>query len=148
MIFLSVPLVVLFGMLGGQVNKLFRPIGITLTLIATYLLTGHLSTWWICLPTLTYGLVLSFGYGENSKLMKWLKSDEVVRIVFSFMCCVPVWIVIALTNNYLSALGAFAIVGAFQIRMGSWGKIGKYDILPEDLFRYLAIGGAMTWALG
>lgn len=145
MIFLCVPLCIVFGMLGGQINKLFRPIGITLSIIGIYLVF-HNHPWWVCLPTLIYGGWLSMGYGENSKLMKWFKSDEIVRIVFSLICCVPPVLCSVFTHLW-SMWSIVLILVAFQVRMGSWGKVFGKDILPEDIFRWGAVGLSMSISL-
>lgn len=146
MIFLSILLVVIFWMLGGQLNKLFRPIGVPLSIIGIYLLWHNHSIWCI-LPTLLYGFELTLGYGENSKLMKWLHKEETIRTVYSFMCSLPVVIICALTHNWFSVISIIGIIIAFHLDLGSWGKIGKYDILPDDLFRGLSIGLAISFAL-
>lgn len=146
MIFLSIPLVTLFGMLGGQLNKLFRPIGIPLAIIGAYFI--HPNHEWFCiLPTLLYGVILTIGYGENSKLFKLFNDDEMTMDVYSILCCIPLIITFLLTKNLTSAFGILIVLGAFQIRLGSIGKIGKYDILWNDFFRWGAVGIAMAWAL-
>lgn len=131
MIFFSIPLVVLFYMLGGQINKLFRPIGVSLSM---YLLSLHHPL--IALPVLLYGGLLLIGYGENSKLMKWLKSEQAVRIVIGLLVSIPVLIITFITRKWIiGGLGIVAIVACSCIRLGAWGKIGKYDILPVDIIR-------------
>lgn len=146
MIFLSVPLVVLFYMLGGQINKLFRPIGVPLTFVGLYWLF-YRETWMISLPCLLYGVILTQGYGVNSKLMKWLKSEQAVRIVLGIMVATPIPIVVALTHNWMALFGFPVIVACSCIRLGSWGKIWNYDILPVDIIRGLVLGLSMSWAL-
>lgn len=146
MIFLIVPLVTILWMVAGQINKLFRPIGIPLSTIGVYCLLVN-GVWWYCLPSLLYGFELTNGYGDNSKLMKWLKNDETVRIVYSVMCCLPVMITIAMTQNWSSSFSLLLILLAFQLRLGSWGKLGKYDILADDFFRGISIGLAISLAL-
>lgn len=146
MIFLSVPLVILFYMLGGQINKLFRPIGVPLSIAALYLLHPTHPKWFV-LPIMLYGVILTLGYGQDSKLMKWLKSEQLVRIVLGILVSIPVALTILLTRQWLASIGIVAIVGCSCIRLGSWGKIGKYDILPVDIFRGLAVGLAMSMAL-
>ncbi len=146
MIFLCVPLVILFYMLGGQINKLFRPIGVPLSIFGMYW-AFYPSTVLVALPSLLYGFFLTQGYGVNSRLMKWLKSEQKVRIVLGLMVSIPVVLTVLLTHNWLALLGVPAIVGCSCIRMGSWGKIGKYDILPVDIIRGLVVGLFMSWAL-
>lgn len=146
MIFLCIPLCILFGMLGGQINKLFRPIGISLSIFLIYLI-WHNHSWLYGLPSLLYGLELTLGYGENSLFMKWFKNDENIRDFYSFICCIPVIISMVLTKNIFSVFGILLIIISFQLRLGSFGKIGKYDILPEDIFRWGSVGLAMSLAL-
>lgn len=146
MIFLSCIPIALFWCLGGQINKLFKPIGVTLSLIGCFFLFAH-KPWWCVLPSLLYAGELTLGYGEDGKLMKWLQNDELVRIVFSLLCCIPVCFTIALTQNYYAFFSLLLILGAFQLKLGSWGKIGKYDILPDDISRGTSIAIAMSCAL-
>jgi len=133
-------------MLGGQINKLFRPIGMTISIALAYLI-WHNHPWWCVLPVLLYAIDLDLGYGPNSKLFKWLKDDELVRDVYGVLCAIPVFLTCALTQKWFSMFGCLGVIVAYQLREGSWGRIGKYDILPDDLFRGLAIGLAMSWAL-
>lgn len=132
--------------MGGQINKIIRPIAIPLTIVSVYGI-WHNHPWYCVLPALLYGFILTIGYGEGSKLMKLLKSDELVRDFYSALCAVPVFITCVLTQKWFSMFGCVGVVIAFQLREGSWGKIGKYDILPDDLFRGLALGLAVSWAL-
>lgn len=146
MIFLSVPLVVIFYMLGGQINKLFRPIGVPLSIIGIYLLTeNHVLI--NCLPILWYAFTLTLGYGENSKLGKWLKSEQKVRIVLGLSSSIPIIILAIMNSNYITLLCVPAIVAVECIRMGRWGHIGNFDILPVDIFRGLIVGLACSWSL-
>lgn len=146
MIFLCIPLVVLFFMLGGQINKLFRPIGVSLSIISIYLIWHNHSPYY-CIPTLAYAVILSLGYGENSKLMKWIDNEQLIRIFLGLMNCLPITIISLFTNNWMSLIFIPIIVAVECIRMGSWGKIGKYDILPVDIFRGLALSIAISFAL-
>lgn len=146
MIFLCVPLVVLAYMLGGQLNKLWRPIGVPISIMAVYLI-WHNHAIWTAMPALLYAFILTLGYGKNSKLMKWLKSEQMVRIVLGCLVALPVLITVLLTGNWLALLGIPLIVGVSCIRMGDWGSIEHFDILPVDIFRGLAVGLAMGAAL-
>lgn len=146
MIFWCIPLIVLFEVLGGQISKLFRPIGIPLSLAIVYAI-WHNHPFSYIWPSLIYAIVLNLGYGENSKLYKWLGSEQMVRIVYGCLLGLPVVITSALTMNWLALLGFPLIVAACCIRLGSWGKIGRFDILPVDILRGLAIGLAMSFAL-
>lgn len=146
MIFLLAPMVSILWALGGQINKLIRPIGIPLLTVLFYII-HHNHPWWCVLPVFLYGGILTIGYGEDSKLMKLLGNDELVRDVYSIICCIPITLMILLTGNLLALIGILLILGAFQIRLGSLGRIGKCDILPEDLIRGFIIGLAISLAL-
>lgn len=146
MIFLSIPLCVLFYCLGGQINKLFRPIGVPLSIIVTYLLWHNHSVWYF-IPSLWYAFTLTLGYGENSKLMRYFKDEQIVRIVLGISSALPVLITLVMTKNYFALIGFPIIVGVECLRLGSWGKIGKYDILPVDILRGLAVGLGISLAL-
>lgn len=146
MIFLCIPAVVLFFMLGGQIQKLFRPIGITLSIATMYLICTKDAPLFV-IPTLLYGGILTIGYGENSKLMKWLKTEQKVRIIYGILLALPVILSISLTQRWEALLSIPFVVASNMLRIGSIGKIGKYDILPTDIVRGLAVGLAMSWAL-
>lgn len=146
MIFLCIPLVVLFYMLGGQINKLFRPIGVPLSIFGIYFI-AHNHSLWMGIPVLLYSGILTLGYGVNSKLMKWFKSEQLVRILLGLLISLPVLITILLTHNWISLFGIPLIVGCSCIRLGGWGKIGSFEILPVDIFRGLSLGIAISLAL-
>ncbi len=146
MIFLIVPFCILFSVLGGQINKLFRPIGITLTILFVYAI-WHNHSLWCVFPVLLYGVIYTLGYGDNSKLMKWLKSEQLVRIVLGLLISIPIVICSVLTTNWLVIFSVPFIVAVECIRMGSWGKIGKFDVLPVDILRGIALGLGISFAL-
>ncbi len=144
-IFFCVPFIVLFFMLGGQINKLFRPIGVTLSILITYLFSYHVE--WAFVPSLWYAFTLTLGYGEDSKLMKWLKSEQKVRIVLGLSSALPILLTVGLTHNFLALCMIPVIVAVECIRMGKWFSIGKFDVLPVDIFRGLVLGLGMSLAL-
>lgn len=146
MIFWCVPLVVLAFMAGGQFNKLFRPICVPFSIIVVYWLF-YPDTVLVTLPVLLYGFLLTLGYGVNSRLMKWLRSEQAVRIVYGVLIAIPVLILSVITTNWAAILWVPVIVANSCIRMGSWGKIGKYDILPVDIIRGATLGLAVSCAL-
>lgn len=137
-------------MLGGQINKLFRPIGVPLSIAGLYLLHHNHSVWFIT-PTLLYGLILTIGYGVNSRLMKWLQDEQLVRIVIGIYCGMPILLTSALTENWFALLGFPLVVGCSCIRLGKWGTVklfGKdFDILPVDIFRGLAVSISISCSL-
>lgn len=146
MIFWCVPLVILYFCLGGQIHKLFRPIGVPLSILSVYW-AFYPDTVLVTLPVLLYGFLLTLGYGVNSRLMKWLRSEQAVRIVYGVLISIPVLILSVITTNWAAILWVPVIVANSCIRMGSWGKIGKYDILPVDIIRGATLGLAVSCAL-
>ncbi len=146
MIWLIVPLIVAAWCVAGQQNKVLRPILVPIIGFAGALLFGAYS-WWTGLPILLYGIILTIGYGEHSKLMQWLKNETLVRLVFSLLCCIPILLLTWLTWQPYKILICFGILGAFQIRGGSIGHIGKYDILLVDILRATAISSAIAWCV-
>jgi len=127
------------GMVGGQSFKFARRYGIP-TFALTIKSFGQTKskkrkTWLLFL--LLISPLLSLGYGENSKLMKWIGSDWLVRIVYGFLLGLPflVW------NIWYAPI---VLACAWSVRAGSLGtfKIGKksYDILVEDMVRYFSLG--------
>lgn len=150
MVFYSVPLSVIFFVLGGQINKLFRPIGVTLSILGCYLLKPNHSPF-LVLPVLWYAWVLTLGYGENSRLMKIFKTEQKVRIVLGLLNSVPIMILTVLTFKWWLLFFVPAIVAVECIRLGSWGSFmlfgKKFDILPVDIFRGLILSIANSCAL-
>lgn len=146
MIFWCVPLVIIYFMLGGQWNKLFRPIGVPISIIAVYLvLPNH--QWWCMLPVLWYGFSLTIGYGIDSKLMKWLKNEQAVRITIGILNSIPIPLIILMTMNWFAIMWVPIIIANSCLRLGSWGKVGDFDILPVDILRGLTIGLAISFSL-
>lgn len=137
MIFLSIPLVVVFFMLGGQLNKLFRPIGVPLSLLGCSCCKLE------ALPVLWYAFSLTLGYGVDSKLMKVLKSEQKVRIVSGLLNAVPVAVITSITHQWWDLIGIPLIVGVWCIRLGKWGSINSFDILPVDILRGAALSAAI-----
>ena len=133
-------------MAGGQFNKLFRPIFVPLSIIGVYWLF-YPDTVIVSLPVLLYGFLLTLGYGVNSRLMKWLKSEQNVRIVYGILLSIPVIMLSIITTNFYAILLVPVIVANSCIRMGSWGKVGNYDILPVDIIRGATIGLAVSCSL-
>ena len=146
MIFWCIPFFVIFYMLGGQINKYFRPVGIVLTTLILYWI-GYRETFLLCLPATLYMAILLIGYGVNSKLMKWLKSEQAVRIVLGLFVALPVVLITMLTHNWIALVGAVGIVAVSTIRLGQWGSIGGFEILPVDILRGTILGIAVSLAL-
>ena len=124
-----IPVVTFLGMLGGQKFKLSRRAGIPLAGIAfakkdkknSYLL-GLLF------------IVLSMGYGVDSKLGKWLgHRDWLIRWVYGLL----VGLIVALAGF---VYGIILMPIAFLFRSNFSLKVGKYDLILEDFIRYLTLG--------
>ena len=79
--------------------------------------------------------------------MKLLKSEQIVRIVLGLLTSVPIIVIGTIAAKWWVLLFVPVIVAVECIRMGSWGKIGKYDVIPVDIFRGLALGIAISCAL-
>lgn len=146
MMFLSIPLCMVLFILGGQVNKLFRPIGVPLVFVGLAFLTKE-TPWWGILPSLLYGFTLTIGYGENSKLMKWLKDEELVRSAEGLLQAIPILLTCLILQHWFMIFYSLLPMIAYQIREGSFGKIGKYDILPDDMIRGWSIALGISLAL-
>lgn len=91
---------------------------------------------------------LSSGYGENSRLMKWLKHDWLVRLVYSVL----LWLPTVLINPhdtllpYLITLSAMIVAfqitaGGIRIKLFKW----EFDFLFEDLYRASAFWLAVVY---
>lgn len=146
MIWLIVPYVTIMWLLGGQLAKIIRPTAIPLGIVAIGALWGIYGLV-APLPALLYGGILTIGYGEDSKLMKWLHNETMVRLVYALLCCIPVALMCWLTWQPWKLWGCLLIITAFQIRAGRLGKIGKYDILIPDIARGGAVGWSVAWSL-
>jgi hypothetical protein len=81
---------------------------------------------------------LSAGYGENSKIKKWCGGSETItRLAMACLIASVFVVYLCLTNGNVWKIPAIYALNmlAWQVRAGSLGKIGKYDILVEDIFR-------------
>ncbi len=101
-----------------------------------------------------YAIVLPFllavGYGESSWLRKVLGGNDLTtRATYGTMLSLPILVYILLVGvspwRYLVIL--VALIGAFLVRAGSLGKVGKYDILIEDIVRSLTFGSSLVFVL-
>jgi hypothetical protein len=128
-------IVMLFWCAGGQFWKPARRYGIPIV-CALY---AH--SYLLLLMTIP----LSVGYGENSWVKSWLKQSEtMIRVVMaSFISSLLIT-----CGNHMNLWTAFLIfainITAWKIRAGSLGKIGKYDVLIEDIVRALALSVSLT----
>lgn len=117
------------GLIGGQGHKWLRRYGIPIIAI----IGGKFNK---ILPYLFIGGVLSIGYGENSILMRILGADGLVRLVYAILLSLPFlfWGM----KRWITA--CIALILSFQVRAGSLGHIGSFDVLIEDIVRYSVLG--------
>ena len=120
----------ILGCLGGQGKKSFRRFGIP----GLALLMGKFKK--NSLPFILLIPILLIGYGENSLLMTWLKSEVLVRLFYGSLLSLP--FLFFGIKRWLFALITLCI--AFSIRAGSLGQVWGMDILVEDLLRYGSLG--------
>jgi hypothetical protein len=129
-------------MFGGQNIKIVRRLGVPLISGVWKILTDS-EDWKVRRKYLWLLLlvpILSMGYGTHSHLMKWLKNEKLVRLVYALLLYVPFGII------SFNILGLLALVGAFQIETGKgWNIYRNYDFLLDDFFRASAL--AFNWWL-
>lgn len=99
---------------------------------------------------LIFGLmipVLSMGYGVNSFYKKIFKKEWLIRLAYAITLSIPFCAYLALTgaSGFKYIVCAGALIGAWQVRAGSLGRIGSFDILIEDIVRYFTVGRLITW---
>lgn len=130
---LFVAAITIMGMWGGQKNKSIRRFGIPGLAFVGALLSG---LGWRSIALLLFLPTLAMGYGEKSWLMSILHNDTLVRIAYGICLAIPFiffgWI------RFAIALMALPIV--FSIKLGSFGSIGTFDFLGEDILRYAVLG--------
>ena len=135
MIWLLLPVFIIMGMWGGQRIKGIRRFGIpglAVTVAGIKDIKDRKVRWKRYLLVFLMFL-LAIGYGENSALMKVLKKDWIVRIVYGILLSIPflilgVWI------------APILLAGAWSIRAGGFKIWGGFDFLFEDLIRYTTLG--------
>ena len=133
---LIIPVVTILGMMGGQgmLGKTPRRYGVPIaSLLVAIKKKKYKSLFFVI-----WMVLLSMGYGIDSKLAKVFKKDWIVRIAYGLLLSVPL---IALGSWY----GIVALPLAFSIRAGGF-KIWKYDWLWEDFIRYLTLG-VLVWLI-
>lgn len=137
------PFVVLSWMIGGQLDKWIRPVGVALSIFISYA-AFHLSTWYLGSPALLYGAELTLGYGENSVFHKLAGGvDWLIRLYYALFCCIPL-IFLGVINHHLIELPwCFLVLIAFQMHAGQWVNLGKYQFLWEDFWRSFSIALAV-----
>lgn len=145
----------LLWMLGGQINKGLRRfgvpaislIGIYIRIISKWSKIGS-KNWWRGWLILLYIPILSTGYGVDSCLMKIFKKDWLVRIMYGLFLALPQVLYCLIVGKYVLLL--IPLIGLpviCSIRGGSLGKVGKYDLLIEDVLRGFFFGQTILWVL-
>ena len=129
---LVVAIITICGMIGGQGWKWIRRYLIP-SLASLYTATKKKAKWksfiyLILMP------ILSMGYGETSKLRRFLGgSDKLTRIVYGLLLSIPFWFV---GKGYAS----IALPLAFLVKAGGIQITPTKDLLFEDLIRYSTLG--------
>lgn len=133
-------LVVVFYLIGGQINKAVRRYGVPVSLYGmTWASSKDKSKAQRIKEIVLLSLIglLSMGYGQDSKLNKWLKHDWLVRIVYGLLLSVPLLII-----KFVWFV-PIILSGAWSIRAGSLFsfkiKDRQFDILIEDIVRSVAL---------
>jgi hypothetical protein len=85
----------------------------------------------------------SMGYGEDSHLMRLLNNEPLVRFAYAVLLCIPFFFVLPRSHFLVSSI---LIIFAFQLHLGAI-KLGKYDLLFEDVARSSAIAAAICLAI-
>lgn len=94
---------------------------------------------------LSLAVMLSAGYGVDSHLKRFcFGSETIVRLCLASMISSVFVVYILLMGSALWPIPVILAmnIGAWQIRAGSLGKIGRYDILIEDLARATALSAS------
>lgn len=162
MIWVLVPCVVVMWMVGGQFEKGVRRFGIpgTVTLVAFIeaLLAKEAGAQegeqekqagWKGLLFLLMIPVLAMGYGVNSAIMRVCQVDWLVRIVYASLLAGVLDVEAIVTHDpwWLMVLYHVVLPAAFSVRAGSLGKVGKWDVLAEDIIRGTSVGVCVVLGL-
>jgi len=136
-----IPLVIVMGMIGGQFLKVVRRYGTPISsLIFVVSNKEKRKNWKIYLLALL-ALVLSMGYGQNSRLSKLCKgNDTVVRLIYGFL----LGLIIGIAGFWYAI---FIMPFVWVKHLPYSFKIGKYDFLWEDFLRYGALGFCIWGAI-
>ena len=135
--------VIVLWLIGGQFWKPARRylIPTIASLYALFLKDRHKRRFAPLLLILS--AILSMGYGEDSHLRKLLCGSEFwTRVVMALLIASVPITYSSLTNgcSLNCVLMLVMNIGAWQVRAGSLCKIGRYDVLIEDICRSLALG--------
>lgn len=126
------------GLWGGQKNKGVRRFGVPLIAVGA---SQHDGFQWRDLAFLLLIPVLCLGYGENSHLMQLLGNDTLVRGVYALLLSLPFYFY----GFVRGMVASCSLILAFQVRAGSLGTFAGYDILLEDIFRYVVLASLVIF---
>lgn len=136
-------------LIGGQLNKAMRRY--CLPLVCAF--KGHLEPrkghrrWYIpVMVSLLLVGILSMGYGVDSWLKKMCGGVEwVTRLVMSLLVVAAITPIMIDNFSWLKlTITLIMSIAAWQVRAGSLAKIGRYDILLEDICRASALAIAIV----
>jgi len=148
--------IMVLWLIGGQVAKGARRYGVpSLTLILVLLeqfRKGIKDNKKKAITALLFILavpILSMGYGVNSWIMKLLKREWLVRLVYALTLSLPLIIYGIINSAGISTLilCPSLIISSFQLRAGKLFSIGDFDILVEDIARSLAFGFSVLFLI-
>lgn len=143
MVWLLVPIFIIFGMWGGQHIKGLRRFGIP-GLAVTWAVGKDIkdkkARWRHYLLSLL-SFLLAMGYGENSFYMKVFKKDWLVRIMYGLTLAIPFLII----DWRVGVASCILLPSAWSLRLGKFiiytNKEGKtFDWLWDDFARYTTLG--------
>jgi hypothetical protein len=141
-----IPMFVFMYCWGGQVRNWMRryvlPVSVMLLTMAYF----HYSTekhWYMAIPALLFIPDFVEGYGEKSWLFKLFKVDWETRMAYGFMCALTIAGEAVWQGHYWACTAVMIEPVLYLMEFSSWGKIGKYDILGDDVVR--ALGLSAYW---
>lgn len=150
---LLLPIPILFVVLwclGGQLKTYWRRFVLPGVVCLLSLAYCHFTTdrhWYQALLALIFIPDFIDGYSEKSWLYKWTKSLPITRLLYGFICAATVAIEAMWNGHPYAIFILFLEPILFICEFGSWGKIGKYDILGDDIVRSLGLGIFWVWAI-
>lgn len=96
---------------------------------------------WACSIILFLVAILSAGYGVDSDLKRWCGGSETLtRVAVASLISLVFIAYNLIVGGHLWSIPAILAlnIGAWQVRWGTICKVGKYDILGDDICRSTA----------
>lgn len=141
--YILLPLIPILWLIGGQFWKLARRV--LLPVVAS--IYAYLSRKkddkrkWLPVTILSFIAVLSAGYGTDSIIKRLCFGNETLTRIFMAVLISSLFVCYLFLNHgkliLIPIIYALNLI-AWQVRAGSLCKIGKYDLLIEDLCRSFA----------